>query len=287
MSVETLRYFGCHVSAAGGLEQAILNANELQVNTIQIHANPPQRWNSKPSAKGVEEKFLELKKDSVVKKVFFHGIYLINLATPNPQQYHLSQLSLIHSLDLLARMNGEGVIFHMGSLKDESDETIGYKRVAEGINNVLEKSPPKAKLILEVAAGGGKIIGDRIEELATIYEMIEDKQRVGFGLDTQHLWASGYDLQNELETFIKDVERVLDLKKVWAIHLNDSKTEKGSRKDRHENIGDGLIGTKALKAFFLHPKLAEIPFILETPGMKSVETAKIEVRKLEDFLKGG
>ena len=277
------RLFGCHVSAAGGLVNALKNAQALEINSIQIHASPPQQWNTKPFAPGIEEEYLKLLPETGVKRVFFHGIYLINLATADAGRLGLAQKSLQNALDLLSRIGAEGVIFHLGSMKDQADESLGLTQVAEQINRVLDKAAA-GKLILEVAAGGGQIIGDKIEELAEVYEQIEDKSRVGFALDSQHLWASGYDLQNELEEFIDACEKVLTLKKIWAIHLNDSKTELGSRKDRHENIGEGLIGQKALKNFFLHPRLAHIPFILETPAMKTLETAALEVTKLRRML---
>jgi len=145
----------------------------------------------------------------------------------------------------------------------------------------MENRAAPPRLLLEVAAGAGSIIGDRVEELATIYEKVEQKDRVGFALDSQHLWASGYDLAHELETIIKNFDAVLSIDKIWAIHLNDSKTALASKKDRHENLGDGSIGNEALSAFVNHPKLRTIPFILETPGLKEMETAKIEVEKLK------
>jgi len=280
----TKRYFGCHVSAAGGLEHALINAKKLGVNTIQLHPSPPQRWNMKPFGAGVEDAFNQMRSDSGVEKVFFHGIYLINLATPDKQKLHFAKLSLQNDLDLSARIAGDGVIFHVGSLKDEPDRKAGFARVAEAINWVMSNSKNQARLILEVAAGSGDVIGHKLEELAEIYQMVEAKERVGFGLDSQHMWASGYDFQNDLEKIIEQVDSVLDLKKVWSVHLNDSKTELASKKDRHDNIGQGLIGEKTLKALFLHKKLAQIPFILETPALKSIETAAAEVEKLKGFL---
>jgi deoxyribonuclease-4 len=137
---------------------------------------------------------------------------------------------------------------------------------------------------MEVAAGSGSVIGDRIEELELIYSQLERKELVGFGLDTQHMWASGYDLVNDLEGVIKHIETSLTLEKVWSVHLNDSKTELASRKDRHENIGDGLIGREALKAIFTHTKFTDIPFILETPALADLAGARSEVDKLIEFL---
>lgn len=278
------RYFGAHVSAAGGLEKALVNAMELKVNTIQIHPSGPQKWNSSPFVPDHEKKYLDLLPGSGVDKVFFHAIYLINLANPDNQKFHLSKTSLVNYLDLANRIGGAGVIVHVGSMKDQEDEAAGYDRVVSGINWILEQSKNDSRLILEVAAGSGAVIGDRMEELQLIRDQVDNKERVGFGLDTQHMWASGYNLVEDLEKVVKEIDSVLGFENVWSVHLNDSKTAFGSRKDRHENIGDGEIGTETLKKFFLHPKLQNIPFILETPALESLEGAASEIAKLRDFI---
>jgi deoxyribonuclease-4 len=278
------RYFGAHVSCAGGLINAANAAIELDINTIQIHPSPPQRWNTQPFAEGIEDAFNAAREGSCLEKVFFHAIYLINMATPDPQKFQLAKTSLLNYLDLNARIGGAGVIFHVGSMKDQPDEAEGYDRVVYGLNWVLERAPAKSRLIMEVAAGSGSIIGDRVEELGLIYSQLERKELAGFGLDTQHMWASGYDLATDLEGVIKNVDESLGLDKVWSIHLNDSKTELASKKDRHENIGDGLIGEAALRRVFTHPKLQSIPFILETPALATIDGARSEIQKLEGFL---
>jgi deoxyribonuclease-4 len=279
------RYFGAHVSCAGGLVNAAKAAIELGINTIQIHPSPPQRWNSQPFAAGVEDAFNAAREGSCLERVFFHAIYLINMATPDPQKFHFAKTSLLNYLDLSVRIGGAGVIFHVGSMKDQSDEAEGYDRVVSGLNWVLERAPANSRLIMEVAAGSGSIIGDRVEELALIYSQLERKELAGFGLDTQHMWASGYNLATDLNGVIKNVDESLGLDKVWSIHLNDSKTELASKKDRHENIGDGLIGEAALRRAFTHPKLKSIPFILETPALESLDGARSEIEKLRGFLK--
>ncbi len=259
------------------------NAARLQVNTIQFHPSPPQRWNAAAFPPRSEDAFLSVAKDLGLKKIFFHAIYLINLASPNEQQQHLSKMSLLHYLNLNQRLGGAGVIVHVGSLKDEPNEEVGFTRAASAINWILDNTKGEAKLILEVAAGAGKVIGDRFEDLAAIYAQVEAKSRLGFGLDSQHMWASGYDLRGNLNNVVNEIDTALGLDKIWSIHLNDSKTELGSRKDRHENLGDGLIGKEALTAFVNHPKLSTIPFILETPQLKDEDTARIEVEKLKAF----
>ena len=277
------QFYGCHLSASGGLENALKSAQALGINTVQLHPTAPQKWISKPFPIGCETAFKDFREASGVKKVFFHGQYLINLATANPNQAHLARQSLSVYLDLISRLNGDGVIFHVGSSKDHSDEQAAFQICAEMINAVLADSPSDSRLLLEVAAGSGNIIGDRMEELATIYNMVTAKERVGFALDSQHMWASGYDLQHDLAGILRQASDIFGFEKIWAIHLNDSMTELASKKDRHENLGDGLIGEAALRAFFTSPELAAIPFILETPAMKDPALTVIEVEKLRTW----
>jgi apurinic endonuclease APN1 len=286
-------YYGAHVSASGGLENALVNAKTLNVNAIQIHPSPPQRWNAKPFVSGYEEKFLAALPGSGVERIFFHGIYLINLANPDPQKQQLSRLSLMHDLDLMGRISGPnnpgaGVIFHVGSMLDDPNEIEGWKRAAEALNWVFANCPQKqGRVILEVAAGSGNVIGDKLEDLRAIYDQVDEQERLGFGLDSQHLWASGYNLRDEFEGIVTLFSKVFSFEKIWCVHLNDSKTALGSRKDRHENLGDGLIGREALHRFLMHPAFKEIPFILETPALKSMESAVIEVEKLRGIISGG
>ena len=274
------RFFGCHVSSSGGLVNSVRAGKALGINTIQIHPSPPQRWNYQAFAQGIENDFLSEQPRSGVEKVFFHAIYLINLATIKPEQLQSSVTSLTHYLDLNARIQGAGVIVHVGSMKDQPDANVGNQQAADAIDRILEKSPDNSRLLLEVSAGSGAIIGAKLEELADIYRLVNTKERLGFALDTQHMWASGYNWQTDLPTIISQLEEQFGFDKIGAIHLNDSKTEFASRKDRHENLGDGLIGHQALSNVVRHPKLANIPLILETPCMKDPETAALDVAKL-------
>lgn len=278
------RFFGCHVSSSGGLVNAVRAGKSLGVNAIQLHPSPPQRWNYKSFPDGAEEEFLAELPDSGIERVFFHAIYLINLATPNPEQLQAAKASLSNYLDLSGRINGSGVIVHVGSMKDQPDTSAGYRQVADAIDYILDKSPDNSTLLLEVAAGSGAVIGAKLEELAEIYQLVSTKERLGFALDTQHMWASGYNWQTDLPQIIEQLDSNFGFDKIGAIHLNDSKTEFASRKDRHENLGDGLIGYEALKNVVQHPKLAEIPFILETPCLKAPETAAVDVAKLRELV---
>lgn len=281
------RLFGAHVSVSGGFANAIRNGTELGATAIQLHPSPPQRWNHQPYPPGFEDEFVELRASSPIRSVFFHGVYLINLASSDEALAERSMRSLVHYLDLMHRVRGDGVIFHVGSLKDHSDEAEGLRVAARRIDKILEEAEGEGRLLLEVSAGSGSVIGARLQQLAAIYDQLNDRSRVAFALDTQHLWASGYDVRERLEDIIDEIDRTLSLEQVIAIHLNDSKSACGSRKDRHENLGEGLIGEEALRNVVNHPKLRSIPFILETPGLKEMETAREQVNVLRRWIGEG
>ncbi|HEX9804707.1 MAG TPA: TIM barrel protein, partial [Candidatus Dojkabacteria bacterium] len=159
-----MRHLGGFVSVAGGLQNGILAGRELDINTIMIHPTPPQRWNTKPFEKESIEKFNSERKNSEIEKVFFHGIYLVNLANPDKQKFHLSKVSLKNYLDLADAVNADSVVFHVGSFKDQEDHEEGYARIAKGINWIFEHSENNKPLALEVAAGAGKVVGSKFED---------------------------------------------------------------------------------------------------------------------------
>jgi len=278
------RFFGCHVSASGGLKAALDRGTALEVNTIQIHPSAPQRYITKPFSDGLEAEYLSGRAESTVEKLFFHSIYLINLANPDVEKRNLCINSLVYELDFAARCAADGVIFHVGSLKDEPDEEAGLKRCAAAVTKVLEKSDHRSRLLLEVSAGSGKIVGAKLEQLGFIFSEVNNSERLGFALDTQHMWASGYDWQNNLEGIVKDIDTHFGMKNVHAIHLNDSKSALASRIDRHANLGEGLIGYETLAKVVNHEKFRKIPFILETPRMKTVDEAAVDVAALREMI---
>lgn len=274
-----MRNLGAFVSVAGGLQNGIANGEELGVNTIMMHPSPPQRWCTKPFDPDAIKLFNEARKTSNIQKVHMHGIYLINLANPDKQKFHLSKMALVEYLNLAEQIDAEGVVFHTGSFKDIEPEA-GFERIAKGIDWVFSNAKSSKPLLLEVAAGAGRVVGSKFEDLQKIDSMVKDSDRVHYCLDTQHLFASGYDLVNDVDGVIKEVDEKLGLEYVKCIHFNDSKTEFNSNRDRHENIGEGKIGELAMKKVLNHPKLRDIDFVMETPNLKDPETAKEEVKKL-------
>lgn len=292
------RYLGGFVSCAGGLYKILQRADSLNINTVMTHPAPPQRWNSQPFKDEVWQTFNKEKVNfPKIEKIYFHGIYLINLANPDKQKFHLSKVSVMHHLDLLRNINGDGVIFHTGSFKEITEEE-GFERVIYGLNWIfdnVEELPSaqlnkdfwaKPRLFLEVAAGSGNVVGDQFEELARIYNGIkkEHQHKLGFCLDTQHMFASGYDLINDLNNVVDKIDNVLGLERIPVIHFNDSKTEFASHKDRHEDLGEnGKIGIAAMKAFLNHPKLKGKDFILETPSLDDAEGSLQQIKMLKDW----
>lgn len=283
------RNLGCFVSCAGGLQTILQKGHDLGVNTVMTHPAPPLRWNSTPFKQEFIDKFNSVRNDFPdIEKVYFHGIYLINLANPDKQKFHLSKMSVMNHLDLLNKINGDGVIFHTGSFKDIGEEE-GFERVIYGLNWIFENMPSETKgkkLLLECAAGSGSVVGDKFEELARIYAGVEDKYKpmLGFCLDTQHMFASGYDLINDVNGVVKQIEDILGIDNVKAVHFNDSKTDFASNKDRHQDLAaDGKIGETGMKGFLNHPKLKHLPFIMETPSLDDGEGAMKQVEILKSW----
>lgn len=287
-----MRFLGAHVSASGGLANAIKNGEELGVNSIQTMFSAPMRWAMKEVEQKEVENFIEAQKNSSIKKLLIHGIYLINLARQDKQMFHMSKVSLMNHLDALSRMeevvidNGSdleilGITFHPGSAKDLTPQD-GVKRISQGLNWILEKVPG-SKILLESSAGAGNIMGDKLEELAEMVDGVEQKDRMGYVLDTQHMFVSGYDWVNDLEGVVSQIESTIGLQNVKAIHLNDSMKPFASNRDRHADLGKGEIGLEAIRKIVNHQKFRAIPFLLETPALKSMDTAKKEVELLQEI----
>lgn len=290
------RYVGATVSASGGLAKAIERGEALKVNSIQTMFSTPMRWSTKDIDEEQIEAMAVATAESEVKKLLFHGVYLINLARKDRQKFHLSKLSVQTHLDAARKLAASlkshgsdaevlGMTFHPGSAIDLDTED-GIKRVAEGLNWVLEKVPD-ANLLLECSAGAGNVLGDKLEELDAMRQLVDNKfkSQVGYVLDTQHMYVSGYDWKNDVEGVVEQVDAILGLEHVKAIHLNDSKTAFASNKDRHANLGEGEIGIEALTSIINHDKLKHIPMTLETPAMKSPEETQPEVEKLKKLAK--
>ncbi len=245
----------------------IPRAQALGIQAVQIFASAPGNWNPPKTTVSEAKQFALAYGEIGITHIFFHSIYLINLASDNPELVQKSKQSLINALTINAAMAGSGVIFHVGSSKLNTFETVKAQVIA-AINEIIASSDPNSTLIIETNAGQGNNIGDTFEEVATLVSGVQDKARIGVCLDTAHTFASGYDLvKRGAPAIIEEFDQIIGLEYLKAIHCNDSKTEFNSRVDRHENIGMGKIGEIPFRDLLHLPALKDIPFILEVPGL--------------------
>lgn len=256
---------GAHVSAAGNLALSFERAGEIGAQTTQIFISPPQQWLQIDHQTEVIEQYQRKGENSQIKPNFIHAAYLINLASPKVDLLKKSINWLIYAQNTAEKLGIEGTILHIGSYKDTTREKA-LDQVVQATQEILKNSN-NVKLILENSAGSGNLIGDSFSEIGEIIKRVNDP-RLKVCLDTQHAFASGYDIRTpqELEKTLAEFDREVGLKNLIAIHANDSKTEFNSKKDRHENIGKGFIGLETFRNLINHPKLQNIPFILEVPG---------------------
>ncbi len=280
---------GAHVSTQGGLIRSLERAVELKSPVIQIFVRSPRKWIHPPPADSIVTDFIksleatEVNKNQII--VFNHASYLINLASNERDLEVKSTRALTEELMLCDRLKIKAAIVHVGSAK-QSSRANAIKRVSKNINRCLENTV-YTKLLLENTAGAGGTLGRSFEELAEIHSKVERKEKIGFCIDTQHLFASGI----EYDSFekVKNITRIIKdtISDVEAIHLNDSKTPCGSNVDRHENLGKGHIGKKPLQLFIGSRLMKDKPIILEVPGKLKTGPQAEDIRLANSYLKAG
>lgn len=260
--------FGAHVSTAEPFSDCIDRAREIGCEAMQIFVNVPQRWNPVAMNKNEIEKFVEKNKTAKICPIIIHSIYLINLASSNPFFYEASIKSLIDDMKKTKDLGAFGVNFHVGSTKGKTLEEV-IDKVSLAIKDILAASLEGPYLIIENSAGAGDIIGDKFDEIGKIIQSV-NSDRVKVTLDTAHAFGSGYNLATAdgLEKTLEDFDKEIGLDKLVCLHLNDSAVSLGSNRDRHADIGHGEIGKEAFGRIVNHPRLKNIPGIIETPGNK-------------------
>lgn len=261
---------GAHFSIAGGLHKAILTAKQYSCTALQLFTKSSNTWKERIVTAEEIDLFRQAREKTGITAIASHASYLINPASPEGQKHHMSGEALVHELERSASLDIPYVVLHPGAHM-ESGEESGCVRVAKTINEVFDRVPSSnTRLLLETTAGQGSNIGYTFEQLALIVEHIKDKDRVGICLDTCHAFAAGYDIRTP-KAYKKTMEKfdeILGLNNLYLIHLNDSKKGLGSRIDRHEHIGKGMIGTLAFKEIMNDKRLEAVPKILETPKAK-------------------
>lgn len=258
--------FGAHVSIAGGVFNAPANAAAVGCEVFQIFTRSPQGGPAPKLTKEVLEQFQsELKKHHQA-AVYVHAPYYLNLANPKKQIRANTARIVREDLERASLLGAKGVMFHIGSARDVELEQA-QQWVIEGLDKILDGYTGRAKLLIENSAGAGMIMGDTFDEIGLFIKSTKSGKKIGVCLDTQHMFASGYDLRTHaaVNKTLKEFDQLVGLDRLMLIHANDSKTELGSHKDRHEHIGHGKIGKAGFETLIKHPELKQIDLILETP----------------------
>ena len=268
---------GAHVSPAGGLDKAIERGVEKGCEAIQIFNQSPRMW--RPTAYGDDDfsAFKKAMKPSPVKAVLIHAVYLINCASDDAEIRAKSRASLIQSLRVGAGIGAAGVVLHPGSAK-QGDVKLAIKRAGTVIQEALSDTD-RCPLHLEDTAGAGGTLGRSFEELAELLSAAGGGRRLGICLDSCHLLASGYDIRTAagLTETMDEFDRVVGIKRLGSLHLNDSQTPLGSNRDRHANIGTGELGDRGCAAYLSEPRFDKLPLVLETQGPEHQGPAREEV----------
>jgi len=261
-----MKYIGAHVSAAGGVENAPLNAKEIEANAFALFTKNQRQWSAPPlTAESISAFKANCDKAGIKPEhILPHDSYLINLGHPSEQQIIKSRISFTEEMTRCQQLGLQLLNFHPGSHLNEI--TIGecLNRVAESINIALEKTSG-VTAVIENTAGQGSNVGFEFEHLAYIIDRVEDKSRVGVCIDTCHTYSAGYDFVNDYDGVFKKFDEIIGFKYLRGVHLNDTKKAFASRVDRHDNIGIGLIGREFFTKIMNDQRFDDIPIILETP----------------------
>lgn len=262
---------GAHVRAGKGLVPALQHGDDIGADVVQIFTQSPRMWKPSQYGPAVLAGYREAQAEHpTITSTFCHATYLINLATPDPVLADKSRACLDANLATAEGMGADGLVLHIGSHRGSGFDT-SLPGIVEALIEALdsvEASVDPCPILLENAAGAGDTVGRSFEELAAVIDAAGGDERLGVCLDTQHLWASGvpFGTVEEADDLVALVEDTVGMARLQCLHLNDSKVAFGANKDRHENIGDGTIGTEALAALLGHPELQGLPAILEVPG---------------------
>ena len=274
---------GAHVSTSGHLYEAIPRAQAIGCECLQIFVGSPRQWRLVHYPTEDVAEFRRRRAAAGLDPLVAHAAYLINLASPDPALHRRSVDALIHSLEGMDALRGLGVVTHIGSARGTSWPEARM-RIARALRTALSASS-RAMILLEGSAGGA--IGGTFAELGEILDAAGGSRRLGICLDTAHLFAAGWDVRTPagVAAVVGAFDRAIGLRRLRVLHLNDSKGALGSHLDRHENIGEGLIGRAGFRAVFAHPALGGLPGLMETPGFAHAGPDRrnmLRLRRLRD-----
>lgn len=263
-----MKYVGAHVSAGGGVENAPLNAHKIGAKAFAVFTKNQRQWRAKPLSARSIEAFNRNCADLgyAPEQILPHDSYLINLGHPEADGLNKSREAFLDELQRCEQLGLRYLNFHPGSHLGKVPESECLRRIAESINWALDKTRG-VTAVIENTAGQGGHVGYRFEHLAEIIDGVDDRSRIGVCLDTCHSYTAGYDIKSPAgyEETIRALDRIVGLRYLKGMHLNDCKKAMGSRVDRHESIGRGTLGVAPFRAIMKDPRMDNIPLILETP----------------------
>jgi deoxyribonuclease-4 len=281
--------FGSHLSIAGGMHNALLEAEGFGFDTVQVFTKNQQQWKCKPLDLEAIQLWTTHRDRLKFKFTVSHDSYLINLASPDDRLWQASIDLFVEELLRCAQLGIPYLVTHPGAHVGSGEEA-GLSRIAAGLDESHSRVPADSVVTcLEITAGQGSSLGYRLEHLAEIIERSRNPERLAVCLDTAHLFAAGYDIRGkEYDSFRKQLEKLIGLSRIKVLHLNDSKKELGSRVDRHEHIGLGKIGETGFIPLLRDPAWKDIPKILETPkgpGPQGQQWDAINLKMLKSLTK--
>ena len=273
---------GAHVSSSGGIFKAIERGEAIEAEAVQIFPSAPQMWRPTTHKPEAIAKFRELHAESSIGAVWLHNIYLANLATDEPEHLEKSIGAVLNALTVADAIGAEGVVLHTGSHKGAGMEAV-VDQVSDALVRILDEAPGNAVLALENAAGQGGAIGKEFSELGMLIARVASP-RLQVCLDTCHAFAAGYDIGSPegVAATVAEFDDAIGLDRLAVLHANDSKMELGGLRDRHENIGEGFIGTGGFEPLMAHPAFDDKVMLLEVPGFPGADGSKADGPDLEN-----
>ena len=278
-----MKYFGAHVSASGGVENAVKNAKDIGATAFALFTKNQRQWIAPQLTAEQIETFKRAMAEAgfSAAQILPHDSYLINLGHPDQEGLEKSRESFFEEMQRCELLGLDRLNFHPGSHLKRISEEGSLDRIAESINMALERTKC-VTAVLENTAGQGSNLGYKFEHLAYIIDRVEDKSRVGVCLDTCHSFAAGYDLRTKeaCDATFAEFDRIIGFKYLRGMHLNDAMRPLGSHIDRHSPMGEGEIGIECFKYIASDPRFDNIPLILETPDE---ERWAQEIAQLREF----
>jgi len=274
------------MSIAGGIDKAVWRGQKVGCETIQVFVKSPNRWKARAITEDEIERFQSACQETGINPVLAHSSYLINIASPDEDLWEKSLEGLVLEVERCAALKIPYLVMHPGA-HSGAGEDVGLNRITTALNEVFKRtSEAEVMILLETTAGQGSILGGTFEHLARLLEDSFYPERLGICYDTCHTFDAGYDLRTAeaCEATFAEFNRVIGLSQIKAIHMNDSQGGLGSRRDRHEHIGMGMIGPEGFRWLVNNPELSSLPMILETPKGPDLQEDRDNLTVLKSFI---